>query len=195
MPQEDKGLVFRGLALLAVIGVLVAVVLGFLLWRPNTPPPTLVAPPEHQIPAMVLPNLGAFPSGVAWYSISQLADTMPSAPGWEVRYNAATTLARRGSPSVPWELLREMLDEKQQLRNYRVRQADGRDVYDEAAARANMLSALRALAAWHEKRKADQKHEIPSDLRDVYASVDKLAESPFVELKMQAEKARATFFR
>ena len=40
-----------------------------------------------------------------------LSALAPSTPGWEVRYNAATTLARRGSAAVPWALLREMLDE------------------------------------------------------------------------------------
>lgn len=195
MAQENHGLVLRGLILLALIGGLVALVLAFLFWRPHTPAPTLVVPPEHQIPAVAAPNIGAFPSGVSWYAIYQLGETMPSAPGWEVRYNAATTLARRGSAAAPWELLREMLDEKQQMRNYRVRHGDGRDVYNEAAARANMISALKALAAWHEKRKAEQNLEVPSDLAEIYAIVDRLAASPFVELKMQAEKARGTFFR
>jgi hypothetical protein len=195
MAQENQGLALRGLILLAVIGGLVTLMLGFMFWQSHTPPPTLVAPPEHQIPSLAAPNVGAFPSGISWYAIYQLGETMPSAPGWEVRYNAATTLARRGSAAVPWALLREMLDEKLQMRNYRVRHADGRDVYDEAAARANTVRALKALAVWHEKRKAEQNLEVPSDLAEIYAMVDKLATSPFVELKIQAEKARGSFFR
>src|ERR1700686_5451697 len=121
MAQEDKGLVLRGLILLGAMGVLVPLVLGVIFWRPHAPPPS------------------EMPAG--------LADLMPSAPGWEVRYNAATTLARRGSASVPWALLREMLDEKQQLVNSRLREENGADTYDVAAAHAYMLSALKALAA------------------------------------------------
>lgn len=194
MAQEDRGLAIRGLALLGAITVLVAVVLGVMFWR-APPPPTSLEPPERQIPSVILPPLGEFPSGVSWYAIYQMNQTMPSAPGWEVRYNAATTLARRGSDKVPWQIMREMLDEKQQMRNYRVRNADGRDIYDEAAARLNMVSALRAIAAWHDKRKAEGKTDTPAELREVYAVVDNLAASPIAELKLQAEKARATFFR
>jgi hypothetical protein len=124
-----------------------------------------------------------------------IADDGPaSAPGWEIRYNAATTLARRGSAKVPWDLLHEMLDEKQQMRNYRVKQPDGQYVHDEAAARLNMISALRAITAWHEKQ-SDKKQEVPAELRGIYAAVGELTKSPFVELKTQAEKAQATFFR
>src|ERR1019366_6964173 len=124
----------------------------------------------------------------------KLDETPPSAPGYDVRYAAAAALARRGSAAVPWPLLREMLDERQQLSNNRVRLKDGRDVYDEANARLIMVSALRSIAAWHEKQ-SDKKQELPADLRDIYAMVDELAKSDYVELKVQAEKARATFFR
>ena len=195
MAQEDKGLVVRGLILLAGISVVVAIVLGIIFWRAPAPPPTLASPPEHHIPTVIMPPLGAYPSGVSWIALANLRETMPSAPGWNIRYNAATSLARRGSSSVPWHSIREMLDEKQQLRNQRLRLEDGRDVYDEAAARAYMLSALKAIAAWHEKRKADGKTDAPPELREIYTIVDAFADSPFVELKLQAEKARATFFR
>lgn len=168
MAQEDKGLVIRGLLLLGLIGGLVAFVLTILFWRPE---PTVAV--DHRLDKMT-----------------------PSAPGWEVRYNAATTLARRGSDAVPWELLREMLDEKQQMRNNMFRQPDGQYVVDEAAARVNMMSALKALTAWHEKQKAkDKMPEISAELRAIYGMVDKLTESPFVELKVQAEKAKSLFFR
>jgi hypothetical protein len=195
MAQEDKGLVLRGLILLCGIGVIVAIVLGIIFWRSPAPPPPLASPPEHQIPAVIVPPLGGYPSGVPWIALASLRDSMPSAPGWNIRYNAATTLARRGSSSVPWHSIREMLDEKQQMRNQRLRLEDGRDVYDEAAARAYMLSALKAVAAWHEKRKAEGKAEASQELREIYTIVDGLADSPFVELKLQADKARATFFR
>src|SRR5260370_19681222 len=195
MAQKEQGLVVRGLLLLAAIGGLVAFVLPLLFWRPHTQPPTLAAPPEYSIPAVVVPSLSGFPSAISWYSVYQLGETLPSAPCWNVRYNAATTLARRGSRSVPWHSIREMLDEKQQMRNQRVRLADGRYVYDEATARAFMISALRAIAAWHEQQKSNPKREVPTELREIYTIVDKLTQSEFDELKKQAEKAHATFFR
>jgi hypothetical protein len=194
MAQEDKGLVVRGLLLLTFIGGLVTIVLGFMFWRTQAPPPIAETPPEHAIAALVAPQIGAFPGGVSWYAIFQASETLPSAPGFDVRYNAATTLARRGSSQVPWDLLREMLDEKLQKRNNRVKQPDGQYVYDEAAARRSVLSSLRAIAAWHEKQ-SDKKHALPAALSAIYSTVDELAKSPFVEVKTQAEKARATFFR
>ena len=196
MKQEDKGLVLRGLLLLGLISVLVAFVLVVLFWRrPQEPPAAKKEEPEIYV--AVLTASSAVPgTGTCWYALTtKLSETLPSAPGWDIRYNAAIALARRGSPEVPWPLLREMLDEKLQMRNHRVVQPDGREVYDEAAARAFMISALKALAVWHEKQPPEAKKNIPPDLRAIYATVDQLTQSSFTELKIQAEKARATFFR
>ncbi len=195
MAQEDKALVVRGLLLFTGIGILAASVLAIVFWRSHTATPPFAAQPEQHIPAVMIPHVGSFPANVNWFAIQQLGETMPSAPGWDIRYNAATAYLRRGSTSVPWHLVREMLDERQQMRNNRVRLIDGRDVYDEAGAREKMLIALKALAAWHDKRKVDQNRDVPNDLREIYSMVDRLAESEFPEMKIQAEKARATFFR
>ncbi len=195
MAQEDTGLVLRGLLLLSAIGVLVLIVLTILFWRPQTTPMSAERPSEYDIVAVVTPDAASFPSGISWAALVQLAETMPSAPGWDIRYNAAATLARRGSDKVPWHLIREMLDLKHQMRNNRVRLPDGRDVYDEASARATTLSALRAVAAWHEKRREDKKRDTPAELAAVHAAVDRLTQSPFVEVKVQAEKARVAFSR
>src|SRR5438105_2930369 len=110
MAQEDKGLVMRGLLLLTAIGILVAAVLAIVFWRPQTPPPAVEKPPEHFIPSVVLPPVGDFPCAVHWAAIAQLGQSLPSAPGFDIRYNAAVALARRGSDAVPWPLIREMLD-------------------------------------------------------------------------------------
>src|SRR5207247_1698877 len=94
---------------------------------------------------------------------------------------------------VPWDLIREMLDEEQQMYNFRVRRPDGQGDFDEAAARANIISTLQAVASWHEKNPKYQKlilRDVPPDLRAVYVLVDKLAKSPIMEMKSQAEKAR-----
>lgn len=85
--------------------------------------------------------------------------TGPAAPtGWEVRYNAALALAHRGSdklsdPAVQ-ELFREMLDEDQQLRNFRIKRKDGSEAPDPVAARGTVLGAMKALKDAKEKRPA-----------------------------------------
>src|SRR5688572_136347 len=142
MAQEDKGLVIRGLVLLTLISGLVVFVLALLFWRPQEEVKSLARDtlPATYISAVVMPALAHCPAGISWAAVYELGQKSPSAPGWGIRYNAAATLARRGSASVPWHLIREMLDEQQQLRNSRVRQPDGTDVADEAAARAYMIS-------------------------------------------------------
>jgi len=85
-----------------------------------------------------------------------------------------------------------MLDEKRQMRNFRVQLDDGRTVPDEAKARETVLLALRALADWHHK----QKNGVPSEVKTtIYPLVDQLATSPVAQLKVQAENTRSTFAR
>jgi hypothetical protein len=80
----------------------------------------------------------------------------PKSPaGWEIRYNAALALAHRGSEGildpVAWESLVEMLDEDQQLRNFTMRQSDGRELPDETAARLTVIGALKAIQSLHRR--------------------------------------------
>ena len=115
---------------------------------------------------------------------------LPSEPGWEVRYNAAATLAR--GANVPWPIAR--CSTNNSTRNHGVRLPDGKYVYDEVAAREFTIVALKAIATWHEKQPAGARTEQPA-LLEVYARVDELAQSPHVALKTQAEKTRSVFFR
>lgn len=75
--------------------------------------------------------------------------------GWDVRYNAALALARRGSPKIQdpiaWESLTEMLNEEQQMRNFTVTRKDGRDAPDETAARMTVIAALKAIQEMHRR--------------------------------------------
>ena len=81
-----------------------------------------------------------------------------------------------------------MLDEEKQMRNFRVRLESGEVVPDEAAARLTVLSALKAVKQWHEKHKGNT---TPSpEAVAVHAAVNRLTESPIVELKRQAEETR-----
>lgn len=191
-PKEDGGLVKRGLFLLALMGAMVVVLLTILLRKPDTPPPQAVAGPEPLVAVLFHPGQ-EFPAGLAWPALARLPELLPSAPGWEVRYNAAATLARRGSDHTPWKLIAEMLDEQQQLRNFRVRLENGRIVSDEAAARTTILTTLRAVADWHKKNKDAA---AGPDLLRVRAAVTELAEkSPILEIQSQANNTRQHFNR
>ncbi len=192
--SQDSGLIRRGFFLLAAIGLLVAGVLSILFNRPTQAVPEASARTDHSIALAVTSQL-TFPNGIPWASLHALASNLPSARGWEIRYNAATALARRGSTQVPWKEFEEMLDESRQMRNFRVQLQDGREVPDETTARLAMISELRALAEWHKKRKEAGKTEAPADLQAVYAKVDLLAKSPIAELRKEAETARLSFFR
>jgi hypothetical protein len=108
-----------------------------------------------------------------------------SAGGWEVRYNAVLSLARRGSPHVKdpevWDTLLEMLDEDQQLRNFRAPPRDGRAASDEAGARLTVLGALRAVQELH--------HQQPKmDLSGLKEPIEKLTHSPSALVASEAKQ-------
>ena len=123
---------------------------------------------------------------------SATAVTGPKSPaGWEVRYNAALALARRGSPHVQdadvWDSLVEMLDEDQQLRNFRTKNEDGRETVDETGARATVIGALEVVQELHRKQPR-------MDLSGLKAPIDKLAHSPNATVSVQARQALLTLF-
>lgn len=159
MSQSDEnGFVKRGFLLLGGMTILVAVVLGIIFYKP---------PQQTPIDVKDLP-------------------AKTSSPGWQIRYNATIALLRRGSDQTPWTVVREMLDEKQQLKNCEFPLPDGRTVADEAAARGFVIAALKAVGEW--QRKSGQR----PPAADVVAAIDQLATSEIPELKIQAEKARQT---
>jgi len=110
-----------------------------------------------------------------------------SSLGWEVRYNAALALARRGSDQVKdpavWDTLTEMLDESQQLRNFRAQLRDGREVPDESAARLTLISALRAVTELHRKQPG-------MDLKELNEPIAKLAASDSPLLSNEAKQTQ-----
>lgn len=108
-----------------------------------------------------------------------------SRPGWEIRYNAVTALARRGSDRIKdhLDILSEMLDEDQQLANFRTKLKDGREVPDEQAARSTVTSALKAVAELHEKK--------PNlDLSSLTPRIEKLTQSSSLIVRSEAERTR-----
>lgn len=114
-----------------------------------------------------------------------------SAVGWEVRYNAALALARRGSPHVKdpevWDSLQEMLDENQQLRNFITKSEDGRETDDETGARATVISALEAVQELHRKQPK-------FDISSLKEPIEKLTQSPNATLSVQARQAMLTLY-
>ena len=105
--------------------------------------------------------------------------------GWQVRYNAVLSLARRGSPQVKdpdvWDTLVEMLDEDRQLRNFRTPLADGREVPDETAARLTIIGALRAVQELHRKQPQ-------MDLSGLKEPIEKLTHSPAAPVSTEAQQ-------
>jgi hypothetical protein len=188
--SQDSGLIRRGLMLLALMTALVVVVLSILFQRPRQALPEEQARTELFATTLFTPMAG-YPASLSWVGLYQVGQELPSAPGWEVRYNAAWALARMGSNQLPWRLFHEMLDEKRQMRNFRVSLENGRTVPDEAKARETVLMALRALADWNAKQKELGRTAGKSLDRDaVQVQVEQLATSPVMQIKLQAEKTR-----
>jgi hypothetical protein len=187
---QDRGLVLRGLVLLGSMLVLAMLVYFVLLRRPTPPDATATEHPE--LVALSVPNAGAvFPAHVDWAALAKLSEVLPSSPGWEIRYNAAIALARRGSVNVPLDILASMLDEQRQMRNFRAKLADGKEVADEVAARRTVLNALQAVMEWHKFKAAVEKvGKDNPELRKVYAAIERLLQSSNAVLKEEAEKAK-----
>ncbi len=114
------------------------------------------------------------------------ADVKPSSKGWQIRYNATVALLVKGSKHIPFKDLLEMLDENQQLRNFRVKQENGQEVADETGARKTVLNALRGITEWAKKRGKDYGAD-EKKWQKVLAAVQNLAEnSPNAVVKKEA---------
>jgi hypothetical protein len=108
-----------------------------------------------------------------------------SRPGWEVRYNAVIALARRGSDRIkdqrPWETLQEMLDEEQQLRNFKHELPDKRVVSDPGSAHVEVITAMQAIGELH-RRKPDL------DLSGLQPAIQKLTQSRNLAVSTEAKR-------
>jgi hypothetical protein len=184
---QDSGLVLRGLLLLGMILVLVTVVL-FVVFRPAENPP-LQETARPELISLGVPVVGTqAPANVNWGALAALGSALPDAPGWEVRYNATLALARKGTVEMPFDVLRDMLDEKLQMRNFQALTPQGLLVVDEQAARRTVLNALKALEEWHKHKVAvDKVGKSNQELQRVYAAVDTLTQSFNKVVKQEAE--------
>jgi hypothetical protein len=191
--DPDAGLVKRGFILLGLIALLVMTVL-FILFQGSRPKPAAPSTRAmNQTWSVAVPTAG-FPASVSWAAVHDLAHYLPSPVGWEIRHNAAATLARRGSDQVPWEQFREMLDVERMTVKAREQLREDQEA-PEASGRDLVLIALKALAEWHTRRREMQRTGVPAGLPAVYEIVDRLAESPDLQLSEQAKKTRETFLR
>jgi len=188
----DSGLVQRGLLLLGGMAALVVVVL--LIALRDSSSSRVTTPSRTPLLMPVCISMAPFPATLGWSLLAPMSEQLPSSPGWEIRYNAAAALARRGSSQTPWPVIREMLDPQQQLRNF-VTLKNGQIFPHEEEAQRTIHSTLAALTEWHRKQDRAAKPTIPADLQAVYAQVDRLAESGNTLMRVQADRARQTFFR
>jgi hypothetical protein len=193
--EPDRGLVQRGLVLLALMATLAGVVIMIVVQRPSAPAKSAAVEP------LVVPLVSVgtgFPAALPWRDVVALGGQLPSATGWEIRYNAALALARRGSQHTPWTTIREMLDQERQLHNFPAKLAGATILPDEEAALRTLHATLTAIADWHKKQaaaKAAAKAAVPSELQLVYADVDRLAQSDNTPIRVQADRTRQLFFR
>jgi hypothetical protein len=191
--DPDSGLVKRGLVLLILMLLLMGAVL-FIVFQPRqaTSAPES-ARAEDMAWSVAVPS-APFPANISWGALQELSEYVPSPVGWEVRQNAWATLARRGSDHVPWREYREMLDLKRATANAREQLKDTQE-QPEGSARTLVIAALKAVAEWHAKRRQANKTDIPDGLAAVYEDIDRLAESPILEIRDEAKKTQATLFR
>ncbi len=185
-------MVQRGLVLLALLAAIAVVVLMALFRSEPAAAPKPKSSAEPLVVALSGPGT-AFPATLQWGSLPLLAEALPSAPGWDIRYNATTSLARLGSKNLPLDILCEMLDEELQMRNFRTQLADGKVVSDEAAARRTVLIGLKAVLDWH--RHPGVAQALGADhpgLKQLHAAVERLTRSDNVKVRADALNVHLT---
>jgi hypothetical protein len=102
-------------------------------------------------------------------------------PGSTIRINANIALARRGSPRVRLDLLKEMLDESALREDFRVKTKKG-DIPDEDMVGNTLDATLRAILELHERRPE-------MNLSSLQDPIDKLAGSSNMALRGAAKHA------
>jgi hypothetical protein len=153
----------RWIALALVLGSIGVVVVVWLRW------------PGHEVPS------------------EPPANVQPSSKGWQIRYNATVALLVKGSTHIPFQQLLEMLDENKQLKNFRVKLQNGKDVADETGARKTILNALKAVTEWQQKR-GQASSARGDNWNRVYAAIKSLAETnPNPVVRKEALRAQQSF--
>jgi hypothetical protein len=188
--HQESGLWKRGLVLFALLAALAGVVLYALFGKPGTEVSTETLRVEPVV-LVVGSSAAPLPAVLPWAGLYQIGEMLPSTPGWEIRYNATLALARRGSSHVRLDVLREMLDENRQMRNFRTHLQDGRNVPDDAAARRTVVNALQAFRDWHQHKDAVKAvGKDHPDLQLIYAAIDTLAKDANPVVRAEARNTQ-----
>ena len=173
--MNDSGLWKRGLILFLVLAGISGVVLFIIFYRFGQSAPTSQPVDYETLAPMVCTPSAPFPASISWGTLYLYHQNAPSLKGWEIRYNATLALARRGSVHVPWDVMEEMLDVRQQMVNFRVRVKPGKFVNDEAAAHRTVVNALTALVIWQKEIPPDKKNIVNNaELKGVINAIEKL---------------------
>jgi hypothetical protein len=98
----------------------------------------------------------------------------------EIRKNATAALARRGSDRADLTLLGEMLNEQRQVQDYRPRRKDNPNAGEDAA-RAIVLSTLKAVAELHQKNPG-------RDLAPLVPAIEELTRNPVGSVRDEARR-------
>ncbi|HEV3259922.1 MAG TPA: hypothetical protein VG013_23845 [Gemmataceae bacterium] len=107
-------------------------------------------------------------------------DSDPATQAWEIRYQAAVALARRGSDQVPLPMLHDMLDEAQLLKTMHRKLKDGKEEANTADAHATLINTLRAVVVLHQKGR---------DVSSLYTAIEQLSQnSTSVDVRTEADK-------
>jgi hypothetical protein len=185
---QDSGLWKRGLLLFGVLALIALAVLIVVLWRPDRPTTDGPLKAEHVVAALPAPT-APVPGALPWAGYFYLASHLPSPEGWKIRYSAAIAMARGGSLKLPLPIMREMLNEDQQKRNYTILGKDGKYTINNGAAQELNINALKAFGEWHKKNKADKKFDPENaDLEKVYHAIDQLTQSSNDLIRLEATK-------
>lgn len=186
---SGKGFLIGALLLVLGLGAFGAYQI-YSVWKsPTQAVARLETSPEQLIHLWKSPQ-AAFPSAIAWGPLLQLSDALPSPPGFEIRYTATRVLASRGSPRIPLDILREMIDEERQMRNFRVQLKDGKVVPNQGEAWEVVLIGLKAISEWHRHPGAVKSVGNSQQLQDLYRSIEKLTKSPSQTVRTHAENVR-----
>jgi len=198
MSKQDSGLWKRGVVLLILVGAISAAALFFVLRLPSVNP-SAEKPMCNDIHKLTLAtSFAPFPASVDWGLLYHMSKTEPSPKGWEIRYNAALALARKGNPDLPLDIMREMLDERRQKLNFTVCSRYLRQTEDEALARRTVYNALQAFMKWYKQPQTPKKFDAENaelekkynaELEQTYDAVAQLSQSSNQTIRTEAQKA------
>jgi hypothetical protein len=114
---------------------------------------------------------------------SKVSREVTTKPGFDVEANATIALARRGSPRVRVDLLKEMLDPAQLRKIFVIKPRSGAETPNEALVVLTLTDTLRAIVQLHQKRPEMK-------LASLLPLIDELAKSDNAAIRAEAKQAQ-----